>query len=54
MRFPERIILPLEEGMTAQIDAALEAGETRVEAIRGAIKRELKRRARAKGPSSQA
>jgi hypothetical protein len=46
MEFPERITLPLAEGSLARIDASLEDGEPRLELIREAIERELKRRGR--------
>lgn len=42
----ERILLPLATETLEQIDAALEDGEARVDLIREAIDRELKRRKR--------
>lgn len=45
-RWTERLTLPLAEGTTARMDEALEAGEARVDLIRAAIERELKRRER--------
>lgn len=47
-QFTERLQLPLAEGTTAKIDSVLESGEVRLDFIRGAIERELKRRAKAK------
>lgn len=44
-QFPEQIRLPLEAGAIARIDASLADGETRLDMIRDAIKRELERRA---------
>ena len=46
--FGTRVLLPLVDGMLERIDEALEhdVGETRLEFIRGAIARELKRRER--------
>lgn len=46
--FPERITLPMAEGTTARIDAAVREGEVRLDVIREAIDRELKRREREK------
>jgi len=46
--FPERITLPLAEGTTARVDAAVRDGEVRLDVIREAIDRELKRREREK------
>lgn len=48
MEFPERITLPLQAGMTARIDGLLEDGEARLDLIREAIEREIKRRERQK------
>ncbi len=45
-QFPIRITLPITARMAARIDAALRNGETRVDWIRDAIDRELKRRER--------
>lgn len=44
--WPERILLPLATEMLEAIDAALDDGEARVDLIREAIDRELKRRER--------
>lgn len=44
--WPERITLPLAAGTTARIDAAKQGGEVRLDVIREAIERELKRRER--------
>lgn len=44
--FHERITLPLPAGVTARIDALLVAGEARLDLIREAIDREIKRRER--------
>lgn len=46
MEFPDRITLPLAQGVLERIDAALESGEPRLDLIREAIERELKRRAK--------
>ena len=46
--FEESLRLPLAAGTTARIDAALEPGEPRLELIREAIEREIKRRERVK------
>jgi hypothetical protein len=48
-RWTERLTLPLAEGTTARMDRALEPGEVRLDLIRVAIERELKRRARRNG-----
>jgi len=54
MEFPDRITLPLATGVVGRIDAALEPGEPRLELIRDAIDRELKRRERiTRNPSSR-
>lgn len=42
----ERILLPLTTEILQEIDAALDDGEARVDLIREAIERELKRRRR--------
>lgn len=42
----ERILLPLATETLEQIDASLEEGEARLDLIRQAIERELKRRRR--------
>lgn len=42
----ERILLPLAEGTLDRIDAQLAETETRLDLIRAAIERELKRRER--------
>lgn len=44
----ERLTLPLSDEQVAAIDASLADGEARLDMIREAIERELKRRARAK------
>jgi hypothetical protein len=44
--FPNRITLPLADEMLAGIDAVLSAGEPRLDMIREAIEREIKRRER--------
>lgn len=44
----ERILLPLKADTLEQIDAALGDGEARLDLIREAIERELRRRARAR------
>lgn len=44
--FPERLTLPLTTEMVEEIDASLEDGEARLDMIRTAIDRELKRRKR--------
>lgn len=43
-KWDERLHLTLEKGAKARMDAALEEGEDRLELIREAIERELKRR----------
>lgn len=45
----EQLRLPLAEGTTARIDAVLADREPRLDMIREAIEREIKRRQRAKG-----
>lgn len=48
----EQLRLPLANGTTARIDAVLEQGEPRLDMIREAIEREIKRRQRKpRGPS---
>ncbi|HSC55783.1 MAG TPA: YlcI/YnfO family protein [Nitrospira sp.] len=42
----DRLTLPVTAETVAAMDAALEAGETRLDLIREAIERELKRRKR--------
>ncbi|AZO48087.1 hypothetical protein [Mesorhizobium sp. M4B.F.Ca.ET.058.02.1.1] len=42
----EQLRLPLAEGMTARIDAVLAKDEPRLDMIREAIEREIKRRQR--------
>lgn len=42
----EQLRLPLAEGMTARIDAVLDEAEPRLDMIREAIEREIKRRER--------
>jgi hypothetical protein len=44
--WPERLTLPLTTETVEQMDAALQEEETRLDLIREAIERELKRRAR--------
>jgi hypothetical protein len=46
--FTEQIRLPLPTGATARIDSVLEEGEPRLDMIREAIEREIKRRQKAK------
>jgi len=48
MEFPERLTLPLPKGMTARLDASRQDGESRLDVIRSAVERELKRRERQK------
>jgi metal-responsive CopG/Arc/MetJ family transcriptional regulator len=48
-----RIVLPLPDETLAQIDELLTDGETRLDLIRDAIDRELKRRAPAKKPGKR-
>ncbi|WP_337271488.1 hypothetical protein [Oryzifoliimicrobium ureilyticus] len=43
-QFTERLQLPLPEGTTARMDALLEENEFRLDLIRLAIEKELKRR----------
>lgn len=45
-QFTERITLPLPAGTTCRIDALLDKGEARLELIRDAIEREVRRRER--------
>lgn len=47
-QWTERIQLPLAEGTTARIDGLLQDGEVRLDMIREAIEREIKRRERQK------
>lgn len=47
-QWTERITLPMAEGTTARIDAALVAGEVRLDLIRKAIEAELKKREKTK------
>ncbi|WP_150132697.1 hypothetical protein [Neorhizobium sp. SOG26] len=44
----EQLRLPLAAGTTARIDSVLEEGEPRLDMIREAIEREIKRREKAK------
>jgi hypothetical protein len=44
--WPRRLTLPLASETVARIDSCLEEGETRLDLIRAAIERELKRRER--------
>lgn len=46
--YPDRITLPLAEGVIERIDKILQSGEARLDVIRSAIERELKRREREK------
>lgn len=46
--WPERLTLPLTTEKVAEMDAALADGETRLDLIREAIDRELRRRARSR------
>lgn len=48
LEYPDRITLPLAAGVVERIDAALEPGEPRLDLIREAIEREIKRRDRIK------
>lgn len=48
MQYPERITLPLAEGVTARLDKLVVDGESRVDVIREAIAREIARRERQK------
>jgi hypothetical protein len=48
--FTEQIRLPLPEGATARMDSVLEKDEPRLDMIRDAIEREIKRRKRAHQP----
>jgi len=45
-RYSESLLLKLEAGTIARIDDALERFEARSHMVRGAIEREIKRRAR--------
>ena len=51
-QWTERIQLPLAEGTTDRIDSLLEDSEVRLDFIRAAIDREIKRRERLKKPAS--
>lgn len=42
--WPERLTLPLTTEMVVRMDGALQADETRLDLIRQAIEKELKRR----------
>ena len=46
--YPDRITLPLADGVLARVDAVLSEGEPRLDMIREAIEREIKRRERQK------
>ena len=48
-KFHERVHVTLKEGKTAEMDAALADGEDRLDLIREAIERELKRREKGNG-----
>ena len=50
-QWTERIQLPLAEGTTDKIDSLLSDGEVRLDFIRTAIDREMKRRERASKPA---
>jgi hypothetical protein len=52
-QYEERITLPLSADMLAAIDSSLADGEVRLDLIRAAIERELKKR-RSKAPTSKA
>jgi hypothetical protein len=52
MEYPDRITLPLAHGVLARIDAALGEDEPRLDLIRVAIERELKRRGVKETPPS--
>jgi hypothetical protein len=45
--FAEQLRVPLVAGYTARIDAVLDKGEARLDMIREAIEREIKRRSKA-------
>jgi hypothetical protein len=47
--WPERLTLPLTTEMVSEMDSALLDGETRLDLVRQAIERELKRRKRSSG-----
>lgn len=51
--YPEAINLKLPFGAKARMDAVLDSGEDRLDLIRGAIDREIKRRERGKSQSPQ-
>lgn len=51
-QFTERLQLPLADGTTARIDSVLDDGEVRLDFIRAAIERELRRRSKAKPPTA--
>lgn len=50
-QYEERITLPLSAEMLASIDASLQEGEVRLDLIRSAIQREIKRRSKAQKES---
>lgn len=50
MEFPDRITLPLAAGVVARIDSVLQPNEPRLDLIREAIEREIKRRERLPKP----
>lgn len=52
-QFTERLQLPLADGTTARIDSALDDGEVRLDFIRAAIERELKRRSKGRSISGE-
>lgn len=47
-QFPARIVLPLSDDMLIMVDASLNEGENRLDMIREAIEREVKKRRRKK------
>lgn len=53
-QWTERIQLPLADGTTGRIDSLLEPGEVRLDLIRSAIDREIKRRERQRSLSKTA
>lgn len=52
-QWTERIVLPMAEGTTARIDALLNFEEVRLDFIRDAVDREIKRRERAQPPKAK-
>jgi len=47
--FPDRITLPLAEGVLGRLDAVVREGESRLDVIRVAIEKEVKRREKSDG-----